>query len=153
MGEHLVAIHRHVRAETAQVLDVVEQVAAGERSVGDARSVVAGLTMRQNYWALGSFCAGYCALVTQHHMIEDAAMFPPLAAQDATLAPVTARLSAEHEEVAAALSALDAVLVAVVAGRAGIDQVRHRAVELAALLTSHLDYEEEQLVPALGLYA
>ena len=47
-GQHLVDIHDHLRAELAQVQDLVEQVAAGSMGVGAARSHINTMTMRQN---------------------------------------------------------------------------------------------------------
>ena len=46
---------------------------------GDARSALNEMALRQNDWTLGAFCSRYCAVVTQHHGIEDDAIFPHLA--------------------------------------------------------------------------
>ena len=47
-AQHLVDIHDGLRAELAQVRDVLEQVRRGQLAVGAARSVINTLTMRQN---------------------------------------------------------------------------------------------------------
>jgi hypothetical protein len=104
-------IHDHLRQEMRQVLRAVEAADTDTRRAADARALVNDLTMGVNYAALGSFCGRYCLVVDVHHRIEDAAMFPDLAAADADLLPVLQRLSAEHVAIHAALVELDAALV------------------------------------------
>jgi hemerythrin-like domain-containing protein len=65
------------------------------------------MTMRQNDWTLGTYCATYCRVVTVHHTIQDVHMFPRLRDADLSLAPVVDRLVREHHEVAAVLEDLD----------------------------------------------
>ncbi|MBD3784256.1 MAG: LLM class flavin-dependent oxidoreductase [Micrococcales bacterium] len=89
---HLVEVHDHLRAELAQVRDVVDQVARGRMTVGSARSAVNAMTMRQNQWTLGAYCESYCRVVTGHHTLEDQAVFPHLRWSDPDAAPVIARL-------------------------------------------------------------
>jgi hemerythrin-like domain-containing protein len=108
------------------------------------------LTMRQNYWTLGAFCASYCRVLTTHHTIEDEHMFVALGQAQESLAPVLARLGREHEVIAGVLTGLDEALVAMVADPARLDEVRDRVELLAEALLSHLDYEEEELVEPLG---
>jgi hemerythrin-like domain-containing protein len=144
------SVHAHLRDELAQIRDVVAQVVAGQTDVGAARHLINDLTVRSNYWTLGSFCAAYCRVVAIHHTIEDQTMFPGLAAHEPALAPVIARLSAEHETIAEVLTGLDDALVAMVTDAAGLRQVQERAEELATQLLAHLAYEEEQLLPAIG---
>jgi len=81
-GDQLVAIHAHLRQELAQIQDLVGQVARGHLDVGAARSMINTMTMRQNSWALGTYCESYCRLVTTHHTIEDLNMFPRLREAD-----------------------------------------------------------------------
>jgi hemerythrin-like domain-containing protein len=144
------SVHAHLRDELTQIRDVVAQVVDGDTDVEAARNLINHLTVRQNYWTLGSFCAAYCRIVTIHHTIEDQTMFPGLAAREPSLAPVIERLSREHEEIAEVLSGLDEALVAMVTDSAGLHQVQARAEELATGLLAHLAYEEEQLLPAIG---
>lgn len=100
-GDQLVAIHAHLRQELAQIQDLVGQVARGHLDVGGARSMINTMTMRQNSWALGTYCESYCRLVTTHHTIEDLNMFPRLREADPALGPVVDRLESEHHDVAA----------------------------------------------------
>ncbi len=55
-GDHLVAIHDHLRQELAQVHDLVAQVSRGLVDVGSARSMINTMTLRQNSWTLGTYC-------------------------------------------------------------------------------------------------
>ena len=152
MGVHLVEVHSHLRACTARLVRLVADAEADVAKVGEARSAVADLEAQRNT-ELGSYCRGYCALVTQHHMLEDAAVFPGLRAADHSLGAVVDRLMAEHDVVAEGLSEIDARLVAYADGTGSVADLRAAADSLAALLVSHLDYEEEQLLPAFSVYA
>jgi Luciferase-like monooxygenase/Hemerythrin HHE cation binding domain len=149
-GDHLVAIHDHLRQELAQVADLVEQVDRGQVDVGEARSLVATLTLRQNNWTLGTYCESYCRVVTTHHTIEDVNMFPRLVAADPGLGPVVDRLQREHHAVAAVLEDVDRALVGLVTGPPGLQPVRRAVEALSQVLLDHLAYEESQLVGPLN---
>lgn len=58
--EMLLAIHQHLRQELARLGDVIQEVREGRSTAGEARSYLNAMTMRQNYWTLGAFCAAYC---------------------------------------------------------------------------------------------
>lgn len=164
-GNHrsLVQIHDHLRGELTQIRQAADEVGAGVLRPEQARDLINRMTMRQNRWTLGSFCAAYCRVVTIHHTIEDTSMFPALAAVAPELDPVLDRLAAEHEVIADVLDRFDRALVLLVAeGRAGdpaADQltaegparISRLAAELSDLLLSHLAYEEDQLEQGLGL--
>ncbi|MEU6411937.1 LLM class flavin-dependent oxidoreductase [Microbispora sp. NPDC046933] len=149
-GRRLVLIHDHLRQELTQVRDALEQVAAGRSDATALRSLINQLTMRQNYWTLGTFCASYCRLLTTHHTIEDEHMFPMLAAAQESLAPVVARLEQEHEVIAGVLTELDAALVAMIEDPGRLDGVRDQVDLLSEVLLSHLRYEEEELVEPIA---
>jgi hemerythrin-like domain-containing protein len=146
----LVQIHDHLRSELASVITAVDQVAAGAADPESTRSMINAMTMRQNFWTLGSFCSGYCRMLTMHHGIEDEAMFPGLLARDASIAAVTERLSAEHQVIHEVLVDLDEALVALVDGGSDLVSVREQVQQLSDLLLPHLTYEEEQLLPVIG---
>jgi iron-sulfur cluster repair protein YtfE (RIC family) len=150
-GDHLVAIHDHLRGELVQLQDLVDQVARGHVDVAGARSMVATMTMRQNSWTLGTYCVTYCRVVTTHHTIEDVQMFPRLRAADPALAPVVDRLEREHHQVAECLEDLDRALVAMVTRPDdGLGAVRRAVDALSDVLLAHLAYEESQLVGPLN---
>lgn len=148
-GAQLVAIHDHLRAELAHLRDLVERVGAGTTELADARSTLATMTLRQNNWALGSYCASYCRMLTMHHTIEDQSMFPMLRRADARLGPVLDRLQEEHVWIHGLVDGVDAALVALAMEPTAVDRVRSAVDALDAHLRSHLGYEEHELVGPL----
>jgi hypothetical protein len=142
----LASVHAHLRSELEQIRDVVAEVAVGRSSAAAARSLINEMSMRQNYWSLGAFCATYCRVLTIHHAIEDANLFVDLKSRDAELTPVIERLSEEHEVVAAVLARLDAALVAMVDDEEHLSRVQVEVDRLTDILLSHLAYEEQELL-------
>jgi hemerythrin-like domain-containing protein len=142
----LIDVHAHLRSELEQIRGVVAEVASGHSSAALARSLINRMSMRQNYWSLGAFCATYCRVLTIHHAIEDANLFVDLGSRDSSLAPVIERLTEEHEVVAALLTRLDAALVGMVENPDNLTAVQAEVERLAAVLLSHLDYEEQELL-------
>ncbi|MPZ25090.1 MAG: LLM class flavin-dependent oxidoreductase [Micromonosporaceae bacterium] len=149
-GQHLVDIHDNLRQELEQLRDLVRQVGDGERDAGAARSALHTMTVRQNRWTLGAYCEGYCRIVTAHHTLEDAQMFPQLRQADHRLGPVVDRLAEEHEVIAGVVEQVDAALVAMVGGTGRVAQLRAAVDLLADTLLSHLSYEERVLVKPLA---
>lgn len=149
-GQHLIDVHDHLRAELEQIRDLVEQVAAGLLGVGQARSHINTMTMRQNNWTLGTYCESYCRLVTTHHSLEDASMFPHIRRADPALVPVVDRLQEEHHIIHEVLEGVDKALVALVDGSGNIDGLRAAVDLLDDTLLSHLSYEERELVEPLA---
>jgi hypothetical protein len=43
---------------------VIEEVRTGRSTASEARSYLSTMTMRQNYWTLGAFCAAYGRVVS-----------------------------------------------------------------------------------------
>ena len=151
--QHLVDVHDHLRAELAQVRDVVDQVVRGHLQVGAARSAVNAMTMRQNNWTLGAYCESYCRVVTGHHGLEDTGIFPHLRASDPDAVPVIDRLEEEHEVIHDVLDDVDRALVALVADEPGaLDRLRHVVDLLTDTLLSHLAYEERELLHPLAAH-
>ncbi len=148
-GQHLVEIHDHLRAELAQLHDLIVQVAAGSADPVAVRSYLNRMTIRQNRWTLGTFCETYCRTVTTHHTLEDRSVFPHLRRSDAALAPVLDRLEREHEGIHDLLEDVDRALVALVAEDDGIDGVQRAMDALTASLLEHFGYEERELVGPL----
>jgi hemerythrin-like domain-containing protein len=146
----LLAIHEHLRQELAKLVEVIHEVREGRSSAAEARSYINAMTMRQNYWTLGAFCAAYCRVVSVHHAIEDQQLFPDLRAADQSLGPVLARLQHEHEGIAEVLGEIDAGLVAMVEDEARLDEADTAVEHLSDALLAHLKYEEEQLLEPIG---
>lgn len=93
---------------------------------------------------LAVHCLAFCDALGAHHGTEEAVL-PAFDAAFPHLAPVLARLRAEHREVAQELAALRTM----VAEGAGAEAVRARLDALAADAEAHFAYEERHLVPAL----
>jgi hypothetical protein len=145
--EHLVAIHDHLRGELDRLRDLVGQVRSGLMTVGEARTSVNAMTVRQNNWTLDAYCQSYCGFVNGHHGLEDAGVFPHLRRSEAAVGPVLDRLQAEHEVIQAVLDDVDRALVGLVrvGDAASLDAVEEAIDALAERLLSHLSYEEREL--------
>jgi alkanesulfonate monooxygenase SsuD/methylene tetrahydromethanopterin reductase-like flavin-dependent oxidoreductase (luciferase family) len=150
VGQHLIDVHDHLRLELDQLRDIVEQVEAGTLSAGAARSVINEMTLRQNDWTLGAYCATYCRTVTQHHSLEDAQIFPHLRRADTGLAPVIDRLEQEHLVIHDVLEGVDRALVEFVRRPDDFSGLQRALDLLTDALLSHLAYEEQQIVEPLA---
>ena len=146
----LLAVHEHLRQELDQLREILRQVAAGRATAAGARSHLHQMTMRQNYWAFGAFCASYCRVVTIHHAIEDAHLFRDLRRADPSLEPVLERLSAEHEAIAALITGVDDALVAMIGDPGRLGEAEQAVDRLAGALLPHLQVEEDQLLGPIG---
>ncbi|SEG29203.1 Hemerythrin HHE cation binding domain-containing protein [Nonomuraea solani] len=143
LGRHLVEVHDGYRREMRQVQDAVEQVASELPAIDR-------LTVRQNHWTLGTFCATFCRLLTVHHTVRNETMFPALLERDPALAPVIKKLEQEHEVIAELLTRLDEACLEMLRNPARIDLVRIRADRLADVLSSHFAYEEAELAEPIA---
>jgi Hemerythrin HHE cation binding domain len=153
---HLIEVHDHLRGELARVRELVSQVRAGAIDAGGARSAINEMTLRQNDWALGAYCASYCRFVTGHHMLEDEAVFPHLRAREADLGPVIDRLAYEHKLIHQVLTDVDRALVEHLRNPTDLAGLQQAVDLLTDTLLSHLAYEEARLVEPLarhGFYA
>jgi alkanesulfonate monooxygenase SsuD/methylene tetrahydromethanopterin reductase-like flavin-dependent oxidoreductase (luciferase family) len=146
----LLAVHRHLRQELDQLREIMGQVADGRATAAGARSHLHHMTMRQNYWAFGAFCASYCRVVTIHHAIEDAHLFRDLRRADPSLEAVLERLSAEHDTIAALITGVDAALVAMIEDPGRLGEAEQAVDRLAGALLPHLRDEEDQLLGPIG---
>jgi hemerythrin-like domain-containing protein len=149
----LLAIHQHLRQELVRLQDVIQEVREGHSSAAEARSYLNTMTLRQNYWTLGAFCAAFCRVVSVHHAIEDQQLFRDLEDADKSLGSILARLKHEHEGIAEVLGEVDAALVAMVADEERLDETETAVGHLSDALLAHLKYEEEQLLEPIGRLA
>ncbi|HEX8487041.1 MAG TPA: LLM class flavin-dependent oxidoreductase [Propionibacteriaceae bacterium] len=149
-AQQLVDIHQHLRNELTQIRDLVAQVLDGSTAPQAARSAINEMTLRQNRWTVGAYCAAYCRLVTTHHSIEDQAMFPRLRQADARLGPVVDRLHDEHLIIHEVLEGVDRALVEFVGPNHAEARLQLAVDELTDTLLSHLSYEERELVEPLA---
>ena len=147
--QHLVDVHDALRAELEQLRDIVRQVADGALDIGSARSAINRMTVRQNNWTLGAYCAQYCRVVTGHHGLEDRGVFPHLREVPGA-GPVIDRLEVEHEVIADLLERVDGALVALVSQDGAVAPLQEVVERLADALLSHLSYEERELFHPLA---
>jgi alkanesulfonate monooxygenase SsuD/methylene tetrahydromethanopterin reductase-like flavin-dependent oxidoreductase (luciferase family) len=148
----LVAVHDMLRAELAQVRDLIAAVQKGTIDATRARSELNQMTMRQNNWTMGAYCQSYCRIVTQHHGLEDVAVFPYLRARDDGLGPVLDRLQEEHRVIHGVLDAVDRALVNYISESGDASELADAADLLTDTLLSHLAYEERELIDPLARY-
>jgi hemerythrin-like domain-containing protein len=147
----LVDVHDQLRGELVRLRGLMDEVGRGTTNASAVRSFLTRMTIRQNDWALGAFCASYCRAVTVHHTLEDRNVFPHLQAEDQRLTAVLHRLGEEHETIARILDRIDAALVALVAAEPdGMRRAREAIDLLTDALGSHLAYEERELLEPLA---
>jgi alkanesulfonate monooxygenase SsuD/methylene tetrahydromethanopterin reductase-like flavin-dependent oxidoreductase (luciferase family) len=149
VAHHLVDVHDGLRGELRQLRDLIDQVAAGVVDPASARSHINAMTLRQNNWTLGAYCESYCRIVTGHHSIEDASVFPHLRSRDPRLRPVIDRLEDEHRLIHDVLETVDRALVRLVADN-DLGPLRAAVDLLTDTLLSHLAYEERELIEPLA---
>lgn len=149
-SQTLVQIHDHLRSELAEIVRLATDVAENRVDAAVARSQLNRMTLRQNYWTLGAFCAQYCRVVTIHHTIEDRHVFPALRREDEALSAVLARLGEEHEIIAEVIDRFDRSLVVLITDPSGAKEVERLAGEVRNGLLSHFAYEENELLGPLS---
>ncbi|QOS59491.1 LLM class flavin-dependent oxidoreductase [Thermobifida fusca] len=152
LGQHLIDVHDHLRAELRRLRELIDQVRVGTLSAGEARSAINQMTLRQHNWSLGAYCASYCRVVTQHHTLEDDSVFPHLRAQEEALEPVIDRLTEEHQVIHRVLNDVDRALVEFISQPDDFAPLQEAVDVLTDVLLSHLSYEERELVEPLARY-
>ena len=150
VGRHLIDVHDVLRAELAELRDILGRVREGALAAADARSALNEMALRQNDWTLGAFCSRYCGVVTQHHGIEDDSVFPHLRRSEPELGPVIDRLTEEHHVIHDAIQDVDAALVHHITHPGDFTRVGAAIDFLTDALLSHLSYEEHEIVEPLA---
>lgn len=152
VGSHLIDVHDHLRSELEKIRNLIDEVRAGSQSAQDARDALNEMTIRQNDWTLGAYCATYCRMVAVHHGLEDDAIFPHLRSCESGLEPIIDRLIEEHEVIHHVLERMDQCLVDLVAMPGDFTALQSATDLLTDTLLSHLAYEERELVEPLARY-
>ncbi len=150
VGQHLIDVHDHYRAELEQVRDLLARVAKGITAAGQARGELNRLTIRANDWTLGGACQMQCVALTEHHGTEDAAIFPHLRQNQHNLRDVLDRLDTEHHAIHDVLEEIDAALIHLVQHPADLGPVTEAIDVLTDTLISHFAYEERELTGPLA---
>jgi hypothetical protein len=152
VGQHLVDVHDMLRVELNELRQILAQVRDGAMSAGNARSALNEMALRQNDWTLGAFCSRYCGALTQHHGLEDEAIFPHLAQSDRTLEPVIERLVDEHLVIHDEIQEVVGALVDHINHPDDYEPIQAAIDFLTDALLSHLSYEEHEIVEPLSRY-
>lgn len=147
---HLVDVHDLLRRELAQIRALVAAVLDGELTPGEARAGLHETSLKQHAWNLGAYCANYCRFVTQHHMLEDVAVFPHLRRSDPALGDVLDRLEQEHHVIHEVIDLLDREIVRYDLDRSDAAPLGAALDTLTDALRSHLSYEERELMIPLA---
>ena len=127
-------------ADAHQRLRQALQVARAALDTGDTvgvQSARADLTL---------YCHGFCAALGGHHGGEDTALFPQLSARYPALRPAIVKLRQDHELIAALLTQFDQAISA----DARPADLSLQLDGLAAIMESHFQYEERQLLGPLS---
>jgi hypothetical protein len=153
-GLHLKEIHDHLRGNMKFLRELIERASSGALTSADVVAKTADLAMIANFRRWGSLCGQHCQFVHGHHSIEDAALFPELAAKSAAWKKVTDRLQAEHVIVHELLMRLVDALHALASdpGRDNFDAAVTIYDALERVLLSHLGYEEDEIGDAIGYF-
>lgn len=95
------------------------------------------------------FCHGFCAALTGHHQGEDRELFPVIAAQHPELRETLRKLGQDHVLIAGLVESLKAAI----AGAEPPDRLGSHLEGIAAIMESHFQYEERQLLAVLDVLA
>ncbi|MBM3604471.1 MAG: hypothetical protein FJX25_06875 [Alphaproteobacteria bacterium] len=154
-GRRLAAIHDMYRAELAAVSELLTELRAGRGRPADLAARVSDTALARNLALFGTACGRDCALLQNHHDIEEQWMFPAVAARAGSpLAPVLERLVAEHKVIHRLIGELHDAAEALVSdpGPQAFDLCAERFDRLNRAIRSHFGYEETALEGALGAY-
>jgi hemerythrin-like domain-containing protein len=133
------------------VTELAALVRVGEATLDDLRGTIHGMAVRTNIEQFGAICLRYCAMVTNHHTLEDRAIFPAVRAEGEAYAALVDQLEHEHGVIHVQLRRVDEALVAVDEDRAHVPRALDEIAALDRILRSHFAYEETQLAEPLGI--
>ncbi|MFI9596413.1 hemerythrin domain-containing protein [Nonomuraea sp. NPDC052265] len=140
MGEseknRLTAWHLELRAAHRRLREAL-RLARESLRTGDTTSARADLLL---------YCKGFCAALDGHHVREDVGLFPELSQRHPSLRPTIAKLQQDHELIAMLLGRLDQAI----ASHATPSALAMHLDGLSAIMESHFQYEERQLLGVLA---
>src|ERR1700744_1369439 len=111
VGRQLVEVHDHYRRELRELRGLLERVAEGVITAGQARGELNKFALRANDWTFGGLCQRQCVALVEHHLAEDGSIFPRLRRRRPSLEAVLDRLEAEHQVLGEVLEDIDAALI------------------------------------------
>ncbi|TKG71628.1 nitroreductase/quinone reductase family protein [Prauserella endophytica] len=136
LAAKLVEIHTWLRAQLAELR------AQADEYFAQPAGRPPGLSLR-----LRQHCLAFCEGLHFHHGGEEAVLLPNLEREYPHLREAIARLRAEHGTVSRIREELEKLLADITS--TGPARFRAELERMSAELNSHLDYEEEQLLPVL----
>ncbi len=151
-GRRLQMFHNMHRQQLAEVQSAMQAV---DINLENLAQKIATLDLQTHIKTFGNLCGQECQMLSGHHGIEDAYIFPHLHHRaDAAMKKVVERLAAEHlvvhdliEELNFAAQAAwhnpDATTFA---------KLKRSFTDLNTAVLSHFGYEETELADALGVY-
>jgi hemerythrin-like domain-containing protein len=137
-----------------QLKDVARAMARIDEDASLPLEKIAGLHMQVNIRNFGNLCGQECQMLSGHHGIEDAYVFPALQAEgSAGLKKVVERLAAEHLVVHQLIDELNACAVAATQSPSAetYAALKSAFTVLSQIVHSHFGYEETELEEALGV--
>lgn len=146
-GRRLIEVHNYLRAEVAELRELMADLIAGSAEHESARARLHTMVLRPGNRSLHGYCEAFCRLVVMHHMREDIDVFPRLRTSQPRVGPVLDRLEEEHLILHGVIERIDRALAT-----PPLDLPRLRAtVDLFTdALLSHLTYEENELTESLA---
>ncbi len=148
MAEEFRMIHDIIRRDLVVVRDLSTSVADGAPSEA-VRTQVAAMAVSSPIWTLRVSCLRYCRFVHGHHVHEDSMFFPNLVRANPALNPSVERLKREHQTVARLLDGIEAQTQALDRDGTARGALTTALDELADHLLTHLDWEEDAILPTL----
>ncbi len=148
-GKRLALFHNFHRAQLDMVAGALNRLDAA--GVGAS---VANLQMAANYRNFGNLCGQECEMLSAHHGIEDAYVFPTLHNQGSDgLKKVVERLMAEHLVVHELIEELETEARHLIddPSPASFAATGKTFMDLQTCVRSHFGYEETELEDALGV--
>lgn len=102
--------------------------------------------------ALARYWAGYAGEVLAHHTVEDEVFFPRLVERVPAAAHHLDRVEGDHHRLDQLMDAAAGAMrqLTVAPGPAGVEAAAAAVRELAHHMDSHLDFEDEDLLPLFG---
>ncbi len=154
-GRHLKAIHRHHLQQMAHVQSVMDLVAEGAANPQALGKAIGSLDLKQSMRMFGNLCGQECKMLTAHHDIESAYLFPVLQQRgNGGIRKVVERLVAEHAIIHYYLSELENAVAKLmnVQNAHTFADVQKTFLALESIIKSHFRYEETELETAIGFY-
>lgn len=150
-GRRLTLIHDMYRKELSGVAALMIRIRDGGISPTRLAKAVGGMKMGRNLDLFGNLCGRQCALLQNHHDIEEQWMFPDLSAKaDPVLQGVIDRLIAEHGVIHDLIGTLRQAAQDLLHDPSAFRSCADAFAALERAIGSHFGYEETQLADALG---